>query len=106
MTVVTMTELQILEPHDAAMLRAFDLMTDSATRHVTDRARAVIALKAAYALDHNTRGWWYYRVTQMILEKRANWLTWLTLNQRKWQSKGYGKRNDRDIEKYIRCSSD
>jgi len=58
---------------------AFSFLLSSATRSPVDRQRAVIALRAAAPEERD-------EVRRMILDRRAEWLTWLTIGQRKWQT--------------------
>ena len=80
---------------------ALDLMTGhSLTRSPVDRARAAIAIRA------------YPDALPMVLAKRADWLVWLTLAQRDWQTKvsrrpSKAKHHDSIAirEKYVRAQS-
>lgn len=74
------------------------------TSHMGDRHRCLAAL--AYA---EKRGVDKAEAMAIILEKRFNWLTWLTVTQRQWQSHTHRPSRARHHdsielrEKYVRC---
>jgi len=74
------------------------------TSNIIDRHKCLAAL--AYAEKRGCR-----EVAEIIiLETRLSWLNWLTMTQRKWQSKtkNYNKARHNDSislrEKYVRCT--
>lgn len=85
-----------------ARREAFRRLLDSQTHNVVDQYRSLFALKAANPDE-------LPEVKRMILDRRAAWLNWLTVTQRKWQSKtrNPNKANHHDSiaarEKYVRC---
>ena len=73
------------------------------THHITDQHRCLAVL--AYADKHGIRK----EALTMIVTMRYDWLNWLTMTQRKWQSKTrrISKARHHDSielrEKYVRC---
>lgn len=77
------------------------------TTHYRDRVQQVILLRAARSEIERIR------IRRMILQARASWKTYETIQQRKWQSKVartpiHGRHHDSwaTRESYVRCHGD
>jgi len=88
-----------------ARREAFRMLLSSCTEHPTDRQRALIAFQATQTPHEMAL------VKTAYLAKRYEWLNWLTVGQRKWQStvsKNPAKGNHHDSwalrEQYVRCN--
>lgn len=75
-------------------LAAFDAMLRSATKSQLDQKVFCLTLRAAKACGL------YGEVSKLAMAKRADWLTWLTLQQRHWQQR-LSKRPNRCLCRYF-----
>jgi hypothetical protein len=94
--------MQDVDPYRYA-LETFVL--SSATPAAVDRARVVIALRAARTPAERAA------VLEVARTRRAEWLTYLTVLQRKWQGRTRRESRARHHdsvsirERYVRCAS-
>jgi Zn ribbon nucleic-acid-binding protein len=95
------------ESHQATMF-AIEQFFVGRTNGLTDNKRNVLVMRMAKDMNPDTYG----EVMKVVLAARREWLTWLTVKQREWQTKtsrrpARGRHHDSWSirEKYVRCAA-